>query len=213
MRWSNQSATAEPAGSLPGLGRIDGLIRTVTTPEFAGVNLAVKEVNDGGGVLGKPITKIDSDSGDTTTDIASQSVDRLLGQKVDTIIGAASSGVSLTVIDKITGAGVVHFSPANTSPTLTDYNDRGLYFRTAPSDVLQGRVLGDLMLQDGRASVCLLALQDPYGTGLADNVEKSVTGGGGEVGAALADMGHSGTHKTPSIAPGRRSVSAAAEKG
>jgi branched-chain amino acid transport system substrate-binding protein len=158
-----------------------GSLAFLGPPEFAGVDLAVKEINAAGGVLGKPITKIDSDSGDTTTDIASQSVDRLLGQKVDAIIGAASSGVSLTVIDKITGAGVVHFSPANTSPTFTDYNDRNLYFRTAPSDVLQGRVLGDLMLQDGNASVCLMALQDPYGTGLADNVEKSITGGGGEV--------------------------------
>ena len=37
MRWSSQSSGAEWAGALPGLGRVDGLIRTVTTPEFAGV--------------------------------------------------------------------------------------------------------------------------------------------------------------------------------
>jgi DNA repair photolyase len=37
MRWSKQRTSTEPAGSLPGLGRVDGLIRTVTTPEFAGV--------------------------------------------------------------------------------------------------------------------------------------------------------------------------------
>ena len=73
------------------------------------------------------------------------------------------------------------FSPANTSADFTDYADRGLYFRTAPSDVLQGRVLGDLMLSDGNASVAILALQDPYGTGLAENVEKSVKNGGGDV--------------------------------
>jgi branched-chain amino acid transport system substrate-binding protein len=150
-------------------------------PEFAGVGLAVKEINEAGGVLGKDVTQIDSDSGDTTTDIASQSVDRLLSQNVDTVVGAASSGVSLTVIDKITGAGVVHFSPANTSPTFTDYADKGLYFRTAPSDVLQGRVLGDLILGDDNATVGIMALQDPYGTGLAENVTKSVTDGGGEV--------------------------------
>jgi ABC-type branched-subunit amino acid transport system substrate-binding protein len=73
------------------------------------------------------------DSGDTSTDIANQTVDRLLGENVDAIIGAASSGVSLTVIDKITSAGVVQFSPANTSPTFSDYDDKGLYFRNAPS--------------------------------------------------------------------------------
>jgi ABC-type branched-subunit amino acid transport system substrate-binding protein len=158
-----------------------GSLAFLGPPEFAGVDLAVKDVNAAGGVLGKPVTQVKSDSGDTKTDIASQSVDRLLSQKVDTIVGAASSGVSLNVIDKITGAGVVHFSPANTSPDFTDYKDNGLYFRTAPSDVLQGRVLGDLILADGAQTVGILALQDPYGTGLATNVTKSVTDGGGEV--------------------------------
>jgi len=184
---SPSSAGSSSAASGDGVVRIGtllpqtGSLAFLGPPEFAGVNLAVKDVNAAGGVLGKPLEKSDSDSGDTSTDIASQSVGRLLGEKVDAIVGAASSGVSKTVIDKITGAGVVHFSPANTSPDFTDYNDKGLYFRTAPSDVLQGRVLGDLILADGRQSVAIMALQDPYGTGLADNVEKSVTGGGGSV--------------------------------
>jgi branched-chain amino acid transport system substrate-binding protein len=120
-----------------------GSLAFLGPPEFAGVDLAIKEINEAGGVLGKDVAKVDSDSGDTSTNIASQSVDRLLSQNVDAIVGAASSGVSLTVIDKITGAGVVQISPANTSPDFTDYPDKDLYFRTAPSDVLQGRILGN----------------------------------------------------------------------
>jgi len=85
------------------------------------------------------------------------------------------------VIDKITGAGVVEISPANTSDELTNYADKGLYFRTAPPDVLQGRVLGDLILADGNSTVGILALQDSYGTGLADNATKAIEGGGGQV--------------------------------
>ena len=158
-----------------------GSLAFLGPPEFAGVDLAVKEINEAGGVLGKPVAKIDSDSGDTATNIASQSVDRLLSQNVDAIVGAASSSVSKTVIDKITGAGVIQFSPANTSPDFTDYPDKGLYFRTAPSDVLQGRILADLIIEDGNSTVGILALQDAYGTGLADNVEKSITGSNGEV--------------------------------
>ncbi len=176
-------ATAEGDGELV-IGTLlpqTGSLAFLGPPEFAGVDLAIKDINAAGGVLGKPVRVQHSDSGDTTTNIASQSVDRLLGNKVDAIIGAASSGVSFTVIDKITGAGVVHFSPANTSPDFTNYNDKGLYFRTAPSDVLQGRVMGDLVLGDGHTSVAIMALQDPYGEGLAENVQKSVDGGGGEV--------------------------------
>jgi ABC-type branched-subunit amino acid transport system substrate-binding protein len=158
-----------------------GSLASLGPPEIAGVKLAVNEINEAGGVLDKPVEVIDADSGDTSTNIASQSVDRLLSQGVDVIIGAASSGVSKTVIDKITGAGVVQFSPANTSPDFTDYPDRDLYFRTAPSDVLQGRILGDLIIEEGNATVGILALQDAYGTGLADNVEQAVTGSNGEV--------------------------------
>jgi branched-chain amino acid transport system substrate-binding protein len=150
-------------------------------PEFAGVGLAVKEINEAGGYNDKDVVKIDADSGDTTTDIASQSVDRLLSQKVDAIIGAASSGVSFTVIDRVTGADVVQFSPANTSPDFTDYDDNGLYFRTAPSDVLQGRVNGELVVEDGCLDVGIMALDDPYGTGLAENVTTSVEDGGGTI--------------------------------
>ena len=145
-------------------------------PEFAGVDLAVKDINDAGGVNGKQVEVTNSDSGDTSTDTASQSVDRLLSNNVDAIIGAASSSVSLSVIDKITGAGVLQISPANTSHELTDYADKGLYFRTAPPDVLQGRVLGDLILADGNTTLGILALQDSYGTGLADAAPEVVRG-------------------------------------
>jgi ABC-type branched-subunit amino acid transport system substrate-binding protein len=158
-----------------------GSLATLGPPTEAGVALAVKEINAAGGVLGKPITLDEADSGDAKTDIASSSVDRLLSKKVDAIIGAAASAVSKNVIDKIVNAGVVQFSPTNTSPEFTDYPDKGLYFRTAPSDVLQGRVLGDTILADGAQTVGIISLQDPYGDGLTQNVTKSVTDGGGQV--------------------------------
>ncbi|MEU4224436.1 ABC transporter substrate-binding protein [Nonomuraea sp. NPDC026600] len=158
-----------------------GSLAFLGPPDFAGVDLAVKEINDAGGVLGKPVKKIDTDSGDTTTNIASQSVDKLLAQNVDAIIGAASSSVSESVIDKITGAGVVQFSPANTSDKFTTIKDNGLYFRTAPPDKLQGRVLGDLVVADGNDTVGILAMQDSYGSGLADQVTKTVEEAGASV--------------------------------
>src|SRR6478672_13101414 len=133
-----------------------GSLAFLGPPEFAGVDLALKDINDAGGVNGKQVEVTNSDSGDTSTDTASQSVDRLLSNNVDAIIGAASSSVSLSVIDKITSNGVLQISPANTSDELTDYADKGLYFRTAPPDVLQGRVLGDLILADGNSTVGIL---------------------------------------------------------
>ncbi|MCU1693178.1 MAG: putative extracellular ligand-binding protein [Frankiales bacterium] len=150
-------------------------------PEFAGVELAVKEINAAGGVLGKPVKYEAGDSGDAQQDVANPTVDRLLAAKADVIVGAASSGVSFTVIDKIAAAGVVEISPANTSPKFTDYDDKGQYFRTAPSDVLQGRVLGETISADGFSNVGIIALQDPYGEGLSKNVGDTVKAQGGQL--------------------------------
>ncbi|WP_104200422.1 ABC transporter substrate-binding protein [Cryobacterium sp. Y29] len=148
-------------------------------PEEAGVQLAINDINAAG--LGINIDAIFRDSGDTTTDTATVSVTDLLSQDVSAIVGAASSGVSKTVIDQITGAGVVQFSPANTSDAFTTYADNGLYWRTAPSDVLQGEVLGNLIADDGNATLGLIVLNDAYGTGLAKYVSDAFTAGGGEV--------------------------------
>jgi len=150
-------------------------------PEEAGAALAVDDVNAAGGVLGNDVVFLPGDSGDSDPDVANPTVDAHLSAGADVILGAASSGISLNVIDKITGACKIHFSPANTSPQFTDYDDDDLYFRTAPSDILQGQVLADLMVEDGVANVALLARQDSYGEGLLQYTQLPFEEQGGEV--------------------------------
>ena len=148
-----------------------GSLAFLGAPEFAGVEFAIAEINAAGGVLGNPVEYSQGDSGDTSTDTATVTATRLLGEGVDAIIGAASSGVTLTVIDQITAAGVTMFSPANTSPALSSYDDKGLYFRNAPPDGLQGAIVAGLVVEDGNASAYILNLDDSYGNGIAAVVE------------------------------------------
>ena len=150
-------------------------------PEIAGVQMAVAEINEAGGVNGADVELVEGDSGDTTTDTAVQTVTRELAEGVDAIIGAASSSVSASVIDQVTGAGVTMFSPANTSKQFSDYPDKGLYFRLGPSDILQGQVLAEVIAEDGNASLVILNFDDDYGNGLAEDLAASFTAGGGEV--------------------------------
>jgi branched-chain amino acid transport system substrate-binding protein len=149
------AATTTTAAEAAGAASVDGVLTIGTLlpvtgdlaflgpPEVAGARLALEDINAAGGVLGAEMVLEEGDSGDTNQDIANPEVDRLLALNVDAIMGAASSAVSKLVIDKITGNSVIHFSPANTSPDFTTYDDGGLYFRTAPSDLLQGAVLAD----------------------------------------------------------------------
>ena len=158
-----------------------GSLAFLGPPEFAGVDLAVQEINDAGGVLGNPVEVFHVDSSDTSTNVAVTTADEQLQRGVDAVIGAASSSVSLTIIDKITSAGVVQISPANTSTQFTDYEDNGLYFGTAPSDTFQGAVLAELALGDGVTKPAIMVLQDAYGETLAEVFEDNYTAAGGSL--------------------------------
>jgi len=147
-----------------------GSLAFLSPPMFAGLEFAIDEINAAGGVLGVPVEYSQGDSGDTSTDTATVTATRLLGENVDAMVGPASSGVALTIIDQISAAGVVLFSPANTSPALSTYDDKGLYFRNAPPDGLQGAIVANLIIEDGNASAYILNLDDSYGNGIAEVV-------------------------------------------
>ncbi|QZN84323.1 ABC transporter substrate-binding protein [Cellulomonas sp. C5510] len=157
-----------------------GTLAYLGPPEVAGVDLAVKEINEAGGVLGQDVEVTHADSSDADhAEVATQSVTDLLSQDVQVIIGAASSSVTLNVIDDITGAEVVQISPANTATSLSGYSD--FYFRTAPPDTVQGSALGNLITGDGHSSIGILVFNDDYGTSLRDVVKETVEATGATV--------------------------------
>jgi branched-chain amino acid transport system substrate-binding protein len=159
---------------------LTGNLAYLGPPEVAGVGQAVDDINAAGGVLGNDVVVVPSDSGDgDNLTVSTNSVTDLLSQDVSAIIGAASSTVTLNVVDSVTEAGVIQVSPANTSTSLSAYDP--LFARTAPPDTVQGQALGSLMLDDGHQKVAFLTMQDDYATGLRDNVQKAVEDGGGEV--------------------------------
>ena len=158
---------------LPQTGGLDFL----GPPMFNGVRLAVKEINEAGGVLGKDIELIERDDG-TDPDVANAAADELLSENVDVVVGAAASSVTLAVIDKLTGEPVVECSSSNTGLQFTNYDDNGYYFRTAPPDNLQSQVLADLMVGDGVESAVIVARSDEYGEGFANALKDELEAAG-----------------------------------
>lgn len=160
-----------------------GSLAFLGPPEFAGVDLAVQDINAAGGVFDKDVVHVRGDSGDADSGIAPAETDALIDAESDVIVGAASSGVSFTVIDQIFDAGKVMFSPANTSTDFDtgDYGQADLYFRTAPSDILQGAVLANLLIEDGKSNVAILARQDAYGETLAGEIQTNLENAGSSV--------------------------------
>lgn len=158
-----------------------GQLAFLGPPQIQATKYAISEINAAGGVLGQDIGDLVSGDEADTAAIASQSAERVLNADVDAIIGAAASGMSLAIIDKITGSQVVQCSGSNTAPTFTGYEDDGYYFRTAPSDAMQGPVLAETIIGDGYSNVALIGRADDYGKGLVDATAEALESSGATV--------------------------------
>jgi len=185
----SETSAGETSGSSGGSGDAlvigtllpqTGTLAFLGPPEIAGVNLAVNEINEAGGVLGKDVVVEHADSSDADhAEVATQSVTDLIGKDVQVIIGAAASAVTRNVVDDITNAEIVQISPANTATDLSGRDP--FYFRTAPSDLLQGASLGNLILNDGHQNVAAIVFNEDYGTSLRDVLQDTVESAGGTI--------------------------------
>jgi len=158
-----------------------GDLALANPPLAAGSALAIRDVNAAGGVLGEPVEWIDGDDG-TNPEKAKQTVASHVDAGVHVIIGAGASGISRAVLPEVVKAGLILFSPCNTDAGLSEIDDKGLYFRTAPSDLLQGKALADVILRDGPQHIAIVARKDSYGEGLQGNVRAELEKAGIEAG-------------------------------
>jgi branched-chain amino acid transport system substrate-binding protein len=158
-------------------GQLSNLVQSLTVP----VTLAVDEINAAGGVLGKPAAYTVADDA-TDPAVASESLEALLeDSKVDVVIGPTSSGSTINILEEVRRRGVLVCSGSNFSAELSTADSGGYYFRTTPSDRLQGPALARLVLGDGRKRVGILARRDTYGVGLAGPVKKALARGDAKV--------------------------------
>jgi ABC-type branched-subunit amino acid transport system substrate-binding protein len=148
--------------------------------------LAAEQIKAGGGVNGQPLELVQGDSG-TAPQQAVEEARRLVElENVAALVGPAGSGVTLPVVESVTGpAGVVQISPSATSPALTVANDDDFFFRTTISDAAQGVVLGDLALELGYDTACVLYVNNAYGQGLNDAFAAQFTANGGTITAQV----------------------------
>ncbi len=151
-----------------------GTLAFLGAPMICAVYMAAAEINALGGVNGQPVQIVAADDG-TDPDVASTAADTLLASGVDIIVGAAGSGISFAVLDKITSAGVPMCSPSNTGVQFSTVDDNGgYYFRTAPPDNLQAQVLADLITGDGFSNIAIAARSDEYGEGFAQFLQQEL---------------------------------------
>ena len=167
------------------LAPLSGAVPTFGISTLEGVQLAVKEWNDKGGVLGKKIELIVADS-QCEADPAVNAANKLIDQdKVKFIVGEVCSKASIPVSEIVNQKKVVQISPTSTNTGVTvdmDGNAKPFTFRACFIDPFQGLVMAKFAAGKGFKTAFVMYDQgNDYTVGLAQAFEKSFTELGGQV--------------------------------
>ena len=166
-----------------------GPIESLTPDMAASAELAFKEASDSGMLLnGSTITPIRADSTCVDASAATAAAERLItADKVAAIMGADCSGVTTAIANSVAiPNGVVMVSPSATTPALSSIEDKGFFFRTAPSDARQGQVLADAVFESGTKIIAVTYTNNDYGKGLSDAFVGAFKALGGKIAIVAA---------------------------
>ena len=174
---SSSSSGSSSAFVFGGLWPQTGTLAYLYPPEEAGYKLAIKNINDAGGVLGKKVTQVNADTSDADhADQNSSAAQSVLSKKPSVVIGPAASGVVKNTYKTFEAAKIPIISMGSTSADFSGLSP--YFFRTVAPDTVQGAVMGQLIAQDGVKNLAIAAFNDPYGTGLRDTVAKTAKAAG-----------------------------------
>ena len=166
------------------LGGFTGPLKSMTPSVYKAAKLAVKHVNDQGGVLdGQKIIMPNADTTCADSTAAAKAADSLVNsEKVVALVGALCSSATISVAENVAiPAGVTMISPASTSPAITSLKDKDLVFRTTPSDLYQGSVMARLLRSKGINSIAITYVNNDYGKGFADALAAAFMAAGGKI--------------------------------
>jgi len=158
---------------LPQTGALSGIIDALEEP----LRMGAEEIN----AVSADLVSLDFTDSGTDPTIASQNIDQYLTGDHNAIIGPAASGVANAVWDKVNTAEMVMCSGSSTGSVFSGEEYNPFHVRTAPSDDIQGPLLGNLILEDGHTDVAVVWRSDDYGVGFGESVATSITNAGGNV--------------------------------
>jgi branched-chain amino acid transport system substrate-binding protein len=150
-----------------------------------GAELAVKEWNDKGGVLGKKIEMIVADS-QCSADPAVNAANKVIDQDgVKFIVGEVCSSASIPVSEIVNQKKVLQISPTSTNASVTvdkNGNVKPFTFRACFIDPFQGLVMAKFASSKGYKTAFVMYDQgNDYVRGLAEAFMKSFQDLGGQI--------------------------------
>lgn len=167
---NNKDASDEVESDTIKIGQIGpqtGAVAVYGLSALKGMELAVDEINEAGGVLGKQLVLIsDDDKGEPSEAVTLYN--KMMNEGVDAIIGAITSKPTDAVAANSTEDGIPIITPTGTMASITE--GRPNVFRTCYTDPYQGQALATFTAENlgAKTAAVMRNTSDDYSNGVAD---------------------------------------------
>ncbi len=138
-----------------------------------GMELAVDEINEGGGVRGRPLRLLARDDGADGAKAAAIALEFVNNLAVSAVVGHVNSG-TMVAAAKIYDGALPAVATTATSPDITGISP--WVFRVIASDSATGVELARFARRLGHSTAAILYENDSYGRGLADAFRRNFEG-------------------------------------
>ena len=159
---------------------LSGAVAAYGTAEKEGIDLAVEEINESGGILGKQIEIVSKDNKSDNNESATVAANLTTNDKVVAMIGPATSGATKAALPNVTKAQVPLVTPSGTDDAITVSSDKvqGFAFRSCFQDSFQGTILAKYAADnlDAKKAIILGDNSSDYANGLSAAFKDSYNG-------------------------------------
>lgn len=165
-----------------GIGPLTGEAASYGTSVKQGAEIAIKEINDAGGVqVGDKKIKLELEFMDdaATPENAVTAFNALMDKGMDALMGTVTSGAGLGIIDLTYKEGILMLTPSGSAAGLTKYDNA---FRLCFTDPLQGVTMANYAKDAGYTKIAVLYNNsDEYSTGMMQAFVDQVKANGGTI--------------------------------
>ena len=177
---SGAGKTAEPI-KIGHFASLTGDTATFGQSADRGIRMAVDQINEAGGVLGRPLQVISEDDRSITEEARTAAQKLLQRDQVVALLGEVASSRSLAAAPEAQRSNVPMISPASTNPKVTEVGD--YIFRTCFIDPFQGAVMARFAWDELKVKrvAILFDFKQDYSVGLAEFFRKTFKELGGEI--------------------------------
>ncbi|MGB8453980.1 MAG: ABC transporter substrate-binding protein [Anaerocolumna sp.] len=166
-----------------GLGPLTGEAASYGNSVKQGAAVAIKEINDAGGVkVGGSTLKLvlDFEDDEASTETVVSAYNTLMDKGIQALLGTVTSDAGLAIADQTNADGVFQITPSGSAAGLTEYPNA---FRLCFTDPLQGQTMAKYAVETlGKKKIAVVYNNsDPYSTGIMEAFADEVTALGGEI--------------------------------